>query len=120
MAGRPSLAQIMRRAARDVGRNAHAYRSVAAQINEPERLVRPDPRTCPGFQLGILDRPIAQPAIPIVAQDRFEKADLQRASEINDAKPRRGGWIGSKISEAARSRSESQRVGESALIEPQP
>lgn len=64
--------------------NAHPDRSIAAQVNEPQRPRAGDRRHPSRPKVGLVDWEVADSAIAVVAQDRLQEAYLQRRSEIED------------------------------------
>ena len=71
---RPHSPQSLRRCARDIARDAHPDRAVAAKINERKRRGDFDLYVAPNVELPLIHGIIADCAVPTIAQHRLQEA----------------------------------------------
>src|SRR5262249_40984511 len=76
----------MVRASRNVARDAHPNTAVSAQVRQIELRNYLDQRVTTRTQLAFTDHVVANDAVSLIAQDRFEKTDFQRVPQIEHTK----------------------------------
>jgi hypothetical protein len=99
-----------------IRRNAHAYRSIPAKVDQIQWLDHFDLGARSTLKVLVSDRKASKPPIAAVTKHRFEEANSKRGPEVDDAEPlclREGD---TRVAEAARPMAKAQGVGVSREI----